>query len=84
MEEMHSQEVQKRKQMELRQEEERRRREEEMARRQEGFKAGFPENVSPERRYINADQLPFYFDYVTGSFTETLQAMHLIEYEVSK
>lgn len=56
MEEMHSQEVQKRKQLELRQEEERRRREEDMRlhnedimRRQQeaGFKGGnFQENVS--------------------------------------
>lgn len=56
MEELHSQEVQKRKQLELRQEEERRRREEDMRlhnedmmRRQQesGFKGGnFQENVS--------------------------------------
>ncbi|VCW68290.1 unnamed protein product [Gulo gulo] len=53
MEELHNQEVQKRKQLELRQEEERRRREEEMRRQQEemmrrqqeGFKGTFPDAV---------------------------------------
>lgn len=58
MEELHNQEVQKRKQLELRQEEERRRREEEMRRQQEemmrrqqeGFKGAFPDAREQEIR----------------------------------
>jgi non-POU domain-containing octamer-binding protein len=58
MEELHNQEVQKRKQLELRQEEERRRREEEMRRQQEemmrrqqeGFKGTFPDAREQEIR----------------------------------